>query len=640
MLGQLLDRRYRVVGVLAAGGFGQTYVAEDTRRPGCPKCVVKHLKPVGSDSSDPTIETAKRLFNSEAETLERLGHHDRIPQLLAYFDENQEFYLVQEFVEGHTLSTELTPGHPWSEGAVIDLLQEVLTALEFVHHQGVIHRDIKPDNIIRRQCDRKLVLVDFGAVKQLRAHLAMAQLQPSATIAIGTPGYMPTEQGHGKPRPNSDIYALGMIGIQALTGWQPLQFEEDLVTGEILWQHLVPVSPGLADVLTKMVRYHFKDRYQTAPEALQALQSLPSMSSQFGVECSPNGVYAPLRRSPLSQQRTTPVAPAFAAVSTSPARQGQIATGSRDLLPLLVGMGVSVVVVAVGVIWSRAALTDYREAGANVTSSPQCLATISPHSNIRSEPTSTNPDNIIQDSSNLPNQLRLPVTGVRTQGGWLEVKPPERLAWVSLAVVANRGEMESCLIASGIPIRTVTDSDFASRPTVKLPTDENNSVDRTADGSSGQVLNTTHPDESHTSDDGLGKLAQATEKYQSGDIKGAIALLRSIHSSSSVFSKAAGAIVQWQGDWAKAEAELNAIQQAVNENRWDKVLAHGAANPNIKYWRDRIIQLVKEADQKKAIQLRLPKLTVSPSSTNAPTAVSPSHTDATNSKRMSEKLVR
>ena len=632
MLGQLLDRRYRVVGVLAAGGFGQTYVAQDTRRPGCPKCVVKYLKPVGSDSSDPAIETAKRLFNSEAETLEQLGHHDHIPQLLAYFDENQEFYLVQEFVEGHTLSTELTPGQCWSESAVIDLLQEVLAVLEFVHHQGVIHRDIKPDNIIRRQRDRKLVLVDFGAVKQLRTHLAMAQLQPSATIAIGTPGYMPTEQGHGKPRPNSDIYALGIIGIQALTGWQPTQFEEDLATGEILWQHLVPVSPGLADVLTKMVRYHFKDRYQTATETLQALQSLPSISSHFGVG-SPNEVYTPPRRSPLSQQRTTPVAPAFAAVSTLPARQSQTATGSGDLLPLLVGTGVSVIVVAVGIVWSRSALTNSREAGVNITPSPQCLATISAHSNIRSEPTSTNPDNIIQDSSNLPNQLRLPVTGVKTKGGWLEVKPPERLAWVSLAVVANRGEMESCLRASGIPIRTVADSDFASRPTVELPTDESGSVEHTADSPSGQALNTTHPNEPHTSDSGLGTLAQATEKYQSGDIKGAIALLRSIPSSSSVFSKAAGAIVQWQQDWTKAKAELDDIQQAVNENRWDKVLAHQAANPNIKYWRDRIIQLVKEAAQKKAIQLKLPKLTVSSSSTNAPTAVSPGHSDATNSKR-------
>ena len=93
MIGKLLDNRYQVIQVLAQGGFGQTYIAQDTRRPGNPICVVKHLKPA---TSDPRVfDTAKRLFNSEAETLENLGHHDQIPRLLAYFDENQEFYLVQ-----------------------------------------------------------------------------------------------------------------------------------------------------------------------------------------------------------------------------------------------------------------------------------------------------------------------------------------------------------------------------------------------------------------------------------------------------------------------------------------------------------------------------------------------------------------
>jgi serine/threonine-protein kinase len=136
------------------GGFGQTYIAQDTRRPGNPICVVKHLKP----GTDPRVfDTAKRLFNSEAETLEKLGNHDQIPRLLAYFDENQEFYLVQEYIEGHTLAEELIPGKRWSESQVIQLLQEVLEILEFVHRQGVIHRDIKPDNIIRRASDNKLV---------------------------------------------------------------------------------------------------------------------------------------------------------------------------------------------------------------------------------------------------------------------------------------------------------------------------------------------------------------------------------------------------------------------------------------------------------------------------------------------------
>ena len=106
--------------------------------------------------------------------------------------------------------------------------------MEFIHGQGVIHRDIKPDNIIRRKQDGKLVLIDFGAVKQVRMQQVTSVGQVSVTVAIGTPGYMPTEQSSGKPRPSSDIYALGMVGIQAVTGLLPSQLKED-EDGEAIW---------------------------------------------------------------------------------------------------------------------------------------------------------------------------------------------------------------------------------------------------------------------------------------------------------------------------------------------------------------------------------------------------------------------
>lgn len=280
MIGQLLNRRYEILRILGAGGFGKTYVAQDTHIPGNPICVVKQLKP--TTSAPNLLETARHLLNREAETLAKLGNHDQIPRLLAYFEENQEFYLVQEFIEGHPLSEELLPDRCWTGNQVVSLLQEVLGLLEFVHSHGLIHRDIKPSNLIRRQEDGRLVLIDFGSVKLAWTQVVTAQGQTNttfaigipATIAIGTPGYMPTEQGRGRPRPNSDIYALGMIGIQALTGLHPTQFLEDSDTGEIVWQHQTHVSAGLASVLTKMVRYHFKDRYQSATEALQAVQKL------------------------------------------------------------------------------------------------------------------------------------------------------------------------------------------------------------------------------------------------------------------------------------------------------------------------------------------------------------------------------
>ena len=272
MLNQLLGGHYRVVQDLQEGGLAKTYIAEDHHRPGHPKCAVKLLKPASNQSE--FLPTARRLFKQEAEILEKLGQHNQIPRLLAYFEENQEFYLVQEFIEGHTLSTELPQGDRWSESKVIQMLHDVLQILEFVHSYGVIHRDIKPNNLIRRQKDGRLVLIDFGAVKQVRAPLMNHNSSlTQKTIAIGTQGYMPTEQLRGKPRLNSDIYALGMIGIQALTGLYPIYLEED-EEGEVIWKDLVQVNDELAKILTNMVRYHFKDRYQSVTEVLQLLQPL------------------------------------------------------------------------------------------------------------------------------------------------------------------------------------------------------------------------------------------------------------------------------------------------------------------------------------------------------------------------------
>jgi serine/threonine protein kinase, bacterial len=362
MLGKLLDRRYEVTQVLGSGGFGRTYLARDTRRPGNPTCVVKQLKPLRNDPN--FLETARRLFNSEAETLEQLGNHDQIPRLLAYFEEDQEFYLVQEFVEGHTLTQELQPGQRWEESRVIAMLEEVLGILDFVHRHGVIHRDIKPDNLIRRNLDHKLVLVDFGAVKQIRTQFAATQGRASNTVAIGTPGYMASEQALGQPRPSSDIYALGVIGIQALTGLMPVNFQEDLSTGEILWQHSVSVSKGLASILTKMVRYHFKDRYQSATEALDALRLLNSSYSPptpyAGVPKNPgiNDTPAlgqtppPAYSASLSEHKTLAASPA------SPPRQpvatpvGSPSGSSSDKLPLLVGVLMALGVGAVGMAFA------------------------------------------------------------------------------------------------------------------------------------------------------------------------------------------------------------------------------------------------------------------------------------------------
>ena len=272
MLNQLLGGHYQVIKNLGQGGLAKTYIVEDLHRPGNPKCVVKFLYLANNDPS--FLPTARRLFHQEAEMLEKLGEHDQIPRLLAYFEQNQEFYLVQEFIEGHTLSMELKRGQHWSESRVIQMLQDVLPVLEFVHGYNVIHRDIKPNNLIRRKRDGRLMLIDFGAVKQIRAPKTIDKesMNPN-TIFIGTNGYVPIEQVKGKPCLNSDIYALGIVCIQALTGVMPNNFHEDQ-NGEIIWQNMVNVSDELAAIISKMVCYRSCNRYQSATEVLEALQAL------------------------------------------------------------------------------------------------------------------------------------------------------------------------------------------------------------------------------------------------------------------------------------------------------------------------------------------------------------------------------
>ncbi len=275
LVGKLLDRRYRTVRVLAAGGFGHTYLAEDTRRPNNPLCVVKHL--VCPHQSPEMAELAIKMFHREAEVLEKLTAHPQIPQLLAYFEEDGEFYIVQQYIEGHSIAQELQTKEPWAESKVRAFLGELLPILSFIHSQGVIHRDIKPSNILRQKKDGKLFLIDFGAIKQLQAPNVSNHTLTSATISIGTPGYMPIEQGMGKPRPSSDIFGLGMTAIHGATTIHPQNFKED-EDGEILWQPFAQhLSPELLGFLARMVRSHFKERYKDGSEALIAFQNLPSL---------------------------------------------------------------------------------------------------------------------------------------------------------------------------------------------------------------------------------------------------------------------------------------------------------------------------------------------------------------------------
>ncbi|MEH1969619.1 serine/threonine-protein kinase [Nostoc sp.] len=283
IIGKLLQGRYQIVQSLGAGVFGQTYIAVDVDYPENPKCVIKQIKVSSSESG--YLEMLRLLFLTETETLKLLGSHHQIPEFIACFEENDQFYLVQERIEGHTLTAELPIdqqwGCLWSEREVVEFLIDVLGILEFVHSQGVIHCDIKPENLIRRSSDasgkgkalRKLVLIDFGSIQSI--DFGIGAEFPIYRIPVTSLGYIPPEQFIGQTQPNSDIYALGMIAIQALTGLEPLQLKADPSTNEIFWRSQnTPVNDYLAAILSQMIRYNYQDRFQSVGEVLRILKQM------------------------------------------------------------------------------------------------------------------------------------------------------------------------------------------------------------------------------------------------------------------------------------------------------------------------------------------------------------------------------
>ncbi|MGK7945819.1 MAG: pentapeptide repeat-containing protein [Microcystaceae cyanobacterium] len=277
-----LHNRYQILGILGKGGFGATFAAADLSLPGTPVCVVKQLRPA---TDDPNVyRMAKQLFEREAETLGKVGNHPQVPRLLDYFEEGQQFYLLQEYVKGQNLHQEIKKKGPFSEAGVKQFLTEILPIMDYIHAQKVIHRDIKPANLIRRQTDRKLVVIDFGAVKtQVNTVLASSSSQTALTaFAVGTAGFAPPEQMAMRPVYASDIYAIGVTCVYLLTGKSPKEIGCDPSTGEIAWEHYITLNEKFADVLKKMLEVSVKHRFKTAQEVLDAMDVLPYEEGMLG----------------------------------------------------------------------------------------------------------------------------------------------------------------------------------------------------------------------------------------------------------------------------------------------------------------------------------------------------------------------
>ncbi len=276
----LLRNRFRVIRVLSQeGAFGKTYLAQDSDKLN-EVCVIKQLAPriEGNWVQNKVLE----LFEKEAQRLQELGGHPQIPKLLAYFEQDNCLYLVQEFIDGQNLLEELEKrrqGDIWlrcySETEIREFLLNLLPVIQFIHERGVVHRDIKPQNIIRRNSPKELmgdlVLIDFGSSKELKP-----KLQFKIGTSIGSHGYSPIEQiRDGIALPASDLFSVGATSFHLITGISPFKlWAENGYSWMSSWEKYLnyPISDELGDILDKLLQKDIQQRYQSAAEVIVDLK--------------------------------------------------------------------------------------------------------------------------------------------------------------------------------------------------------------------------------------------------------------------------------------------------------------------------------------------------------------------------------
>ncbi|MEH2069954.1 MAG: serine/threonine-protein kinase [Nostoc sp.] len=327
----LLGGRYRPTQVLSdEGGFGRTYLAEDVHKLNeC--CVVKQFAPKLHGTGP--LTKAVELFKQEASRLQQLAEHPQIPTLLAYFEQNGYLFLVQQFIDGQNLLKEWGTQGNYNEIQIRELLLDLLPLLTFIHVRGVIHRDIKPQNIIRRQSDGRLVLIDFGASKQLTA-----TVQTKIGTVIGSHGYTALEQmQEGKAYPASDLFSLGATCFHLLTGVRPSQLWIHQGYGWVKsWQQYlnspgrdkISVSVELAEILDRLLQPDIEKRYQSAEEVIADLT--PSLSP------------------PLPLVPPTILTPTF---TTSSAETTLVSPKLNNKLKSKLLLGTSILVLGLGGVW-------------------------------------------------------------------------------------------------------------------------------------------------------------------------------------------------------------------------------------------------------------------------------------------------
>jgi eukaryotic-like serine/threonine-protein kinase len=273
LVGKTLKKHYYIEKKLDSGGFGTIYLAKDTFSAIGGIYVVKHFSP--KYDSEAQFKKAMQLFEQESTSLQILGKHSQIPRIYDFFEEDNNFFLVQEWIEGQTLAQELAETNCFDQAQTIKLLTQILKVVKFIHKSGYIHRDIKPSNLIRNRFDKRIFLIDFGAVKEkIEPKNLDKQGEFVRTVGILSPGYTPDEQFHGKPEFCSDLYALGMVMIQAMTGKHPNSLQRN-ANLKLIWRDFLPSNFNydldFLDLIDRMVHQNWQLRYQSADDILEVL---------------------------------------------------------------------------------------------------------------------------------------------------------------------------------------------------------------------------------------------------------------------------------------------------------------------------------------------------------------------------------
>ncbi|HEY9736859.1 MAG TPA: serine/threonine-protein kinase [Trichocoleus sp.] len=312
--GQLLHlaRRYRPIRLIGQGGFGRTFLAADESAQLPALCVIKQSWGRSGNAAD-----LSRRFWQEAERLKELGHHPQIPQLLDTFELENGQFLVQEYIPGPNLDQRLADQGPFGDDDIRRLLAEILPLLQLVHSRQIIHRDVKPANLIAPSQSAALVLVDFGAAKSLQADLSLR----TGTV-IGSAGYAAPEQILGQATFASDLYSLGATCIHLLTGQHPFDLYS-VSEDRWVWRTYLheSVSPKLARILDQMLSRGLRERYSSAEAVLADLNwasplNKPAETSRFKL---------PFSR--LRTQRPAPVLPLEASTQWREVRRIQLPSG-------------------------------------------------------------------------------------------------------------------------------------------------------------------------------------------------------------------------------------------------------------------------------------------------------------------------